>query len=69
MPPQFMRTQEEIQTDMTELIRELAKQKPSDSTITLDVAFSFFPDLKSRWNALIAEAEELRSKGFWKSQR
>lgn len=64
-----MRTQEEIQTDMTELIKELAKQKPADSTITLDEAFNSFPDLKLKWNAFKVEAEELRSKGVWKVQQ
>ena len=64
-----MRTQEKIQSDMTDLIAELSKQKPADSSITVDEAMNSLPDFKSKWNALITEAEELRVKGFWKSQR
>ena len=66
---QFMRTQEKIQSDMTDLIAELSKQKPADSSITVDEAMNSLPDFKSKWNALITEAEELRSKGNWKVQR
>ena len=64
-----MRTQEKIQSDMTDLIAELSKQKPADSSITVDEAMNSLPDFKSKWNALITEAEELRSKGNWKVQR
>ena len=64
-----MRTQEQIQQDMTNLIAELSKQKPADSTITVDEAMNSLPDFKEKWNVLITEAGELRSKGFWKSQR
>ena len=64
-----MRTQEKIQSDMTDLIAELSKQKPADSSITVDEAMNSLPDFKDKWNALITEAEELRVKGFWKSQR
>ena len=63
-----MRTQEQIQQDMTNLISELSKQKPSDSSITVDEAMNSLPDFKDKWNALITEAEELRSKGFWKTR-
>jgi len=63
-----MRTQEQIQQDMTVLITELSKQKPADSTITVDEAMNSLPDFKDKWNALITEAEELRSKGFWKTR-
>ena len=54
---------------MTDLIAELSKQKPADSSITVDEAMNSLPDFKSKWNALITEAEELRSKGNWKVQR
>ena len=54
---------------MTDLIAELSKQKPADSSITVDEAMNSLPDFKDKWNALITEAEELRVKGFWKSQR
>jgi len=62
-----MRAQKEIQLDMTNLIQDLAKQKPADSNITVDEAMSSIPEFKLKWNTLMAEAEELRSKGIWKS--
>lgn len=64
-----MRTQEQIQSDMTDLISELSKQKPADSSITVDEAMNSIPEFKNKWNTLIAEAEELRSKGNWRVQR
>ena len=64
-----MRTQEQIQQDMTDLIAELSKQKPSDSSITVDEAMGSIPEFKSKWTALITEAEELRTKGNWRVQR
>jgi len=63
-----MRAQRDIQLDMTNLIQDLAKLKPADPNITINEAMGSLPEFKSKWEVLMAEAEELRSKGVWKSQ-
>lgn len=61
-----MRTQEQIQYDVSDLIQELAKRKSSDSTITLGEAFNSFPDLKVKWDEILKEVDELKAKGNWR---
>ena len=62
-----MRTQEEIQQDMVLTIADLAKYKDvTDPEEGFEKVLTKYPDIKSKWDNLIKEAEELRSKGQWK---
>ncbi len=63
-----MRTQEQIQYDISELIGELYKRKASDSSVTLGEVISGFPDIKEKWDAIMKEVEELKAKGVWRTQ-
>ena len=63
-----MRSQQEIQTGMTTLIRGLAARKVSNADLPLPDVLNEHPDIKEQWDVLLKEAEELRSKGLWKSQ-
>jgi hypothetical protein len=60
-----MRTQEEIQSDMTEIIVELSKRKVTNPNGPFENALKEHIDIKTKWDALLTEAEKLRSKGLW----
>jgi len=62
-----MRTQEQIQYDITRFVEELSERKPSDPNITFGEAMKDFPDLKSKWDVLLKEVDEIKAKGMWKS--
>lgn len=61
-----MRTQEDIQNTMTTLLFGLSKRKVRDPNLPFLEVLNEHPDLKEKWDVLLKEAEELRSKGMWK---
>jgi hypothetical protein len=60
-----MRKQEDIQYDMTNVVVELSQHKIEDPDITFEEAMKKYPIIKEKWDKLLTEAEELRSKGMW----
>ncbi len=60
-----MRTQEDIQRDMTGVIRELSQRKIINPNALFEDVLKEYPDIKSKWDVLLKEAEEIRSKGLW----
>jgi hypothetical protein len=63
-----MRTQSEIQQGMTDLISELSKREVVNKNLSISEVMSEQPDLNEKWEILMKEAEELRSKGYWVSR-
>lgn len=63
-----MRTQEQIQYDVNDLVEELSKRKPADQAITFGEAVNGFPDIKVKWEAILNEVAELKAKGMWRVQ-
>ena len=66
LSPQFMRTQEQVQFDILRLVETLAERRPLDTGMTFGDTINGFPDLKSRWDSLLKEVDELKAKGAWK---
>ena len=66
-----MRTQEQIQYDVNNLVEELSLRKPvnsSDPDITFGEAVNSFPDIKEKWEAILNEVADLKAKGIWRTQ-
>jgi hypothetical protein len=63
----YMKSQGAIQAAMTELITELSEREIKDKSLPIIEILKDYPDLKVKWDILMKEAEELRSKGMWKS--
>lgn len=52
---------------MMTLLRGLSGRKVSNEDLSLPEVLNEHPDIKIQWDVLLKEAEELRSKGLWKS--
>lgn len=52
---------------MMTLLRGLSGRKISNEDLPLSEVLKEHPDIKSQWDVLLKEAEELRSKGLWRS--
>jgi flagellin-specific chaperone FliS len=63
-----MRTQAQIQHELTDLIQELSQKNVSNPQDPINEVVRGFPDIKEKWDKLMAEAEELRASGGWKVQ-
>lgn len=61
-----MKTQEQVQYDIVKLVEELSERRPIDTGTTFGETISGFPDLKSRWDILLKEVDELKANGKWK---
>ena len=62
-----MRTQEQIQYDVNDLVEELSKRKPADPNITFGEAVNSIPDLKVKWEAILNDVADLKAKGMWRA--
>ena len=60
-----MITQEEIQRSMSTLLFGLSKREVKDTSLPFGEVLNQNPDIKEKWDALMKEAEELRSQGKW----
>ena len=63
----YMRTQEQIQYDVNDLVEELSKRKQPDPAITFGEAVNGFPDLKEKWEAILNDVADLKTKGTWRA--
>ena len=62
-----MKSQQAIQNGMMTLLHGLSGRKISNENLPLSEVLNEHPDIKKQWDVLLKEAEELRSKGLWKS--
>ena len=62
----YMMTQDEIQRAMSTLLFGLSKREVKDTSLPFGEVLKQHPDIKAKWDILMKEAEELRSKGQWK---
>ena len=61
-----MKTQSQIQMELTELIKQLSQLKVKNSNLPISEVVKDYPDIKEKWDVLMADAEALRAKGEWK---
>ena len=64
----YMKNQDEIQSSMTFLIKEMSKRNVENKDRPIPEVLKEHPDIKEKWDVLMKEAEELRSAGKWISK-